>query len=147
MLPRRALSRGPLPRDRIRIRCRRVTPRPSLFLLLALAVFLAPFGICLTQSAAMAASPHPAAMHHGAPAPAPHSRHQGKAHFCPECQPASFVKAGKMAAPDLTQLAATIAAIPAFAPLPFPRAKAGWNRRAPSRPPPLRGRYRIRLQI
>jgi hypothetical protein len=114
--------------------------------LLALALLLAPLGICFSGTPAMAAEPHAGGMHHASPASVPHSSH-GRIHFCPECHAPSFVKAGKTTAPDLIPSAAPIAPIPAVAALPPIRAKARWNRWAPSHPPPLRGTYRIRLRI
>lgn len=139
---------APLPQDRIPTKCRPVTRRPTIFVLLALALLLAPLGVCLSGSAAMAAS-HASGMHHASASPSPHSDHRvpGKPHYCPDCQPPSFVKAGKVAAPDIVPLSAGIAPVAPAAPVVFAPTKSLWARTPSPRPPPLRRTYRIRLQI
>ena len=126
-----------------------VTRRPALFVLIALALLLAPLGMCLSGGAAMAAPGHGPAMHHGGTTPASHHKQsdRGKLHFCPDCQPPSFVKGGKVAAPDVAPLNAAIAPPVAGRPLALDTARATWARGLSTRPPPLRRTYRIRLQI
>jgi hypothetical protein len=122
--------------------------------LLAVALLLAPLGLCLGGGAAMAAAPHMSAMHHASPASASHAGHGapkhgavGKIHYCPEYQPPSFVKAGKVAAPDIAPLGTAIAPVALPAPVAFSPAGSVWPRGPSSRPPPLRRTYRIRRQI
>jgi hypothetical protein len=141
--------RAPLSADRIRTTCRPVTRRPAIFVLIALALLLAPLGICLNGSPAMAASANASAMHHKAQTPTAHHGRDGhgKLHYCPECQPPSFVKAGKVAAPDVIPLSAALGPVAVVQPLPFVPAKLTWARGLSTRLPPVRRTYRIRLQI
>jgi hypothetical protein len=126
-----------------------VNRRPAIFVLLALALLLAPLGFCFSGTPAMAAAPDASGMHHASPVSVAHSNHgkAGAIHFCPECQPPSFVKAGKAAAPDLAPLSAVIAPVSAVAPFAAGPTQSLWARRPSSRPPPLRRNYRIRLRI
>lgn len=140
---------APLSQDRIRTTCRTVTRRPAIFVLLALALFFAPLGVCMGGGPAMAAASHASGMHHAASPSSPHSGHgaAGKLHYCPECQPPSFVKAGKVAAPDVAPLSAGIAPVAVATALVFGPTKSVWARAPSTRPPPLRRNYRIRLRI
>lgn len=149
LAPRNSDMIAPLSRDRIRTTCRPVTRRPAILVLFALALLLAPLGVCLSGSAAMAAPSHASGMHHASPPSTRHSDHgaPGKLHYCPECQPPSFVKAGKVAAPDVAPLSAGIAPAALVAPLALAPTKSVWARAPSPRPPPLRRTYRIRLQI
>jgi hypothetical protein len=120
-----------------------------MFVLLALALLLAPLGLCLGGGAAMAAASHPSGMHHASPSLISHVDHRapGKLHYCPECQPPSFVKAGKVAAPDVAPIGAGIAPVAYLAPIAFNPIRSVWASGPSSRPPPVRRTYRIRLQI
>jgi hypothetical protein len=128
-----------------------VKTHPFTHLMLALALILAPLGLCLNHAMAAAAPVNASGMHHGAPqAAADHSGHGdvGNAHFCAECRSDSFVKAAKSAVPDIApaSAAAPLPAAPSdtFAPQTFAQTFA----RGLSPPPsePFR-KYRIRLQI
>jgi hypothetical protein len=126
-----------------------VNRSPAILVLLALALLLAPLGICFSGPPAMAAAPHASGMHHASALSAPHSDHgkAGRIHFCPECQPPSFVKAGKTFAPDIAPVAVAVVPVAAAAPFTFAPVRSTWVRGLSSRPPPLRRTYRIRLQI
>ena len=139
----------PLSADRIRTTCRPVTRRPAIFLLIALALLFAPLGVCLSGAPAMAARTHASAMHHAPQTPSPHQGREGhgKLHYCPDCQPPSFVKAGKVSAPDAVPLSAVIAPVAIMQPVAFVPAKSAWAPGRATRAPPLRRTYRIRLQI
>lgn len=139
----------PLSQDRIPARGGLVNARPVTFVLLALALVLAPLGICAGGGMAMAAPAHASGMHHAPQPTTGHSGHgtPGKAHFCPECQPPTFVKAGKTVAPDVAPSSAAIMPIAFAVPFSPIEARATWSRAPSSRPPPLRRSYRIRLQI
>ena len=123
--------------------------RPASFLLIALALLLAPFGICLQGGPAMAAPAHDMAMHHHSASGAEHHEHgsHGKFHHCAECQPPSFVKAGKVAVPDVAPVSAALVPV-GLAPRlrPGPPAEV-WGNGPATRAPPFRRSYRIRLQI
>ena len=140
---------APLSADRIRTTCRPVTRRAALFVLIALALLFAPLGVCLSGAPAMAAPAHASGMHHTAQTPAPHHGREdhGKLHYCSECQPPSFVKAGKVAAPDAVPLGAAIAPVAIAQPVAFAPAKSTWAPGRSTRAPPVRRSYRIRLQI
>lgn len=139
---------APLSRERIGTRDALVNARSLAFVLLLLALILAPLGICLGDGMAMAAPAHASGMHHSAQPATGHSGHgnPGRKHFCPECQPPSFVKAGKTALPDVAPSAAVAPTAPV---VPFTPAltKFTWIPGPSSQAPPLRRTYRIRLQI
>jgi len=139
----------PLSHDRIPARRGLVNVRPVTFVLLALALVFAPLGICAGGDMAIAAPAHASGMHHAPQGATGHSGHgtPGKAHFCPECQPPSFVKAGKTVAPDIAPSSGAIVPIAFAVPFSLSEARASWSRAPSSRPPPLRRAYRIRLQI
>ncbi len=126
--------------------------RPLAFLMLALALVLAPMGLCLSHAAAAAGHVQGPAMQHGDPqASVDHSSHgdSDKGHYCAECRPDSFVKAGKAAPADVapTGLAAPLmvsAPVPAFA---LQTSKATFARGISPPPPPRSRTYRARLQI
>lgn len=140
---------GLLSWDRIPTRDGLVNARPVTFVLLAFALILAPLGICVGGGMAAAAPAHASGMHHAPQPAASHSGHSspGKAHFCPDCQPPSFVKAGKTVAPDVAPLTAAIVPIAVVEPFTFATKRSVWTRGLSPRPPPLRRNYRIRLQI
>ena len=139
---------APLSADRIRTTCRPVTRRLVLFGLIALAMLLAPLGVCLSGSPAMAAA-HASGTHQLAQqSAAHHGQHTPrKAHYCPECQPPSFVKAGKVAQPDVAPPTVGIVPVVSAQPPIFSSTRAVLTYGRYTRPPPLRRTYRIRLQI
>ena len=131
-----------------------VNTRPFTFLMLALALILAPLGLCLDHGAAVAAPVHASAMQHGgSEAAADHSGHgdagdAGQSHFCAECRPDTFLKAGAGAAPDASAASPAFALLPALPETVAPRRATLTFARGLSPPPPPRSRrYRIRLQI
>ena len=138
----------PLSADRIRTTCRPVTRRLAFFVLIALGMLLAPLGVCLSGSQAMAAA-HASGTHQLAQqGAAHHGQHTPrKAHYCPECQPPSFVKAGKVAQPDVAPPTADAVPVLFAQPLIFNSTKGVSTHVRYKRPPPLRRTYRIRLQI
>ena len=120
-------------------------------LFLAIALVLAPLGVCLGGGEAMAASHASSQMH--VPNPEAHA-HEGHGetspdHFCPECVPPSFVKAGKANPADLAP-AELSPVIVVLRPVETNRPTVSRRdlRAGPStfHPPPLRAN-RIRLQI
>jgi hypothetical protein len=120
-----------------------------MFLLIALALLLSPLGVCLSGGPAMAAPGQGSRMHHATQTSGSHQGHpdHGKFHYCPDCQPPSFVKAGKIAAPDGAPLHAGMAPLISAQPPVFRPARAAWAHGPSPRAPPLRRTYRIRLQI
>ena len=127
---------------------RPVTRRTALVVLIALAMLLAPLGVCLSGGPAMAAA-HASGTHQLAQqGAAHHGQHTPrKAHYCPECQPPSFVKAGKVAQPDVAPPTVGIVPVLSAQPLLFSSTIAVSRPGRYTRPPPLRSTYRIRLQI
>jgi len=120
-----------------------------MYVLLALALLLAPLGVCLGGGAAMAVASHQSAMHHASPASGSHGGHggPGRIHYCPECQPPSFVKAWKVAVSDIAPSSAAIVPVAPAAAFAFNPARSAWAPSPASRPPPPRRTYRIRLRI
>jgi hypothetical protein len=126
-----------------------VNARLVAFLLLALALILAPLGICAGGGMAAAAPAHAPGMHHASQPTSHHSGHgaPGKVHFCPDCQPPSFVKAGKTAPPDLAPPIQAVWPVALAAPFTPAMTKPAWTSGPSWRSPPLRRTYRIRRQI
>lgn len=130
---------------------------PVALLILTLAMLLAPLGACIGQGHAQAAPKaakmhHAAGMHHNGEATPGHDVHKGAAkhHFCADCQPPTFVGAGKASFDTISFVALAPAAAPAVV-----QVLAAWDAepahrwfgRAPPIPPPLPITTKVRLQI
>jgi len=132
-----------------------MTRNPLALIVLTLAMMLAPLGVCVAQGhthVTKSASP----MHHHATAQGTsrqmHGAHHGSGshHFCPDCQPPSYVGASK-AGPDLGPVPAVAPVVQSvIMPMLYARDTSLahlWYGRAPPRPPTSPITTRVRLQI
>ena len=129
---------------------------PVTLLVLALAMLLAPMGVCVAKGhaqVAIATAHDGAGVHGGTPSDPGNSGHANKAkhHFCSDWQPPDYLTASQTGA-DLGPVIvpATLAMIPHAGRSPAARDSAllhSWYGRALPIPPPLPSAAKVRLQI